>query len=105
MKETSGETRQTWENNVKMDLKEIRPKGANLVQVRCKWQTLVNTIMMFGFHKRQTVFCSDGLLASQELVITSHYKFPCISVIQHLPNQDILYSVCIVLNFLKILIY
>jgi hypothetical protein len=43
-----GRPRQTWEDIVKMDLTEIRPEGANwihLIQVRCKWQTLVNMIM------------------------------------------------------------
>jgi hypothetical protein len=47
-----------------MDLTEIRAKGANwihLVQDKGQWQTLVNKVMNFGFHTRQTISWSDGL--------------------------------------------
>jgi hypothetical protein len=43
-----------WENNIKMDLREIG-KGAmdwiDLARERDQWRALVNTLMTFGFQK------------------------------------------------------
>jgi hypothetical protein len=39
-----------WEDNIKMDLQEIRLDGANwilLAQDRVQWQSFVNTVMNF----------------------------------------------------------
>jgi hypothetical protein len=43
-----GRPRRRWEDNVKMDLKEIRWKGGDwmpLAQERYQWRTVVNTVM------------------------------------------------------------
>jgi hypothetical protein len=47
-KKPLGTPRHKWENNIKMDLKEIGWGGTdqfNLAQDRDQWQTLVNTVM------------------------------------------------------------
>jgi hypothetical protein len=46
-----GRPRRGWEDNIKMDLKEIGIDGANwiqLVQVRVQWRACVNTVMNLG---------------------------------------------------------
>jgi hypothetical protein len=43
-----GRPRHTWEDNIKLDLREIRISGANwiwLAQDRVQWQAFVNTVM------------------------------------------------------------
>jgi hypothetical protein len=43
-----GRPRRRWENNIKMDLREIRIDGANwiqLAQYRVQWQACVNRVM------------------------------------------------------------
>jgi hypothetical protein len=43
-----GRPRRRWEDNIKMDLREIRIDGANWIQLaqdRVQWRTCVNTIM------------------------------------------------------------
>jgi transposase len=43
-----GRPRRRWEDNIKMDLREIGVDGANwiqLVQDRVQWRTCVNTVM------------------------------------------------------------
>jgi hypothetical protein len=43
-----GRPRRRWENNIKMDLREIGIDGANwiqLVQDRVQWRAFVNTVM------------------------------------------------------------
>jgi hypothetical protein len=43
-----GRPRRRWEDNIKMDLREIRVDGANWIQVaqdRVQWRTCVNTVM------------------------------------------------------------
>jgi hypothetical protein len=43
-----GRTRRRWEDNIKMDLREIGIDGANwikLAQDRVKWRAFVNTVM------------------------------------------------------------
>jgi hypothetical protein len=43
-----GRPRSRWEDNIKMDLREIGIEGANwirLVQDRVQWQAFVNTVM------------------------------------------------------------
>jgi hypothetical protein len=47
-----GRLRCRWENNIKMDLREIRSGGINwidLVQDRDQWRALVNTVMNLRF--------------------------------------------------------
>ena len=41
--------RRRWEDNIKIDLKEVRGGGdlMELVQNRDRWRTLVNTVMNF----------------------------------------------------------
>jgi hypothetical protein len=46
--ETTGKTMRRWEDNIKMDLKEIGFDGANwirLAQDRVQWRAFVNTVM------------------------------------------------------------
>jgi hypothetical protein len=43
-----GRPRRRWENNIKMDLREIGINGANWIQLsqgRVQWQACVNTVM------------------------------------------------------------
>jgi hypothetical protein len=43
-----GKHRRRWEDNIKMDLREIRIDGANwiwLAQYRVQWRAFVNTVM------------------------------------------------------------
>jgi hypothetical protein len=43
-----GKPRRRWENNIKMDLREIGIDGANWIQLdqyRVQWRAFVNTIM------------------------------------------------------------
>jgi hypothetical protein len=43
-----GKPRRRWEDNIKMDLREIRIDGANwirLAQDRVQWRAFVNTVM------------------------------------------------------------
>jgi hypothetical protein len=45
--ETSSKTRCTWEDNIKMDLKEIERKGVDGIHVgrdRVQWQVFMNTV-------------------------------------------------------------
>ena len=47
-KETTGETRRTWENNIKMDLQEVGCGGMDWIQLaqdRDRWRALVNAVM------------------------------------------------------------
>jgi hypothetical protein len=46
-----GRPRRRWEDNIKMDLREIGMSGANwiqLVQDRVQWRDFVNTVMNLG---------------------------------------------------------
>jgi hypothetical protein len=43
--------RHRWEDNIKMDLREVGFDGANWIQV-----AFVNTVMTFGFHKERLFF-------------------------------------------------
>jgi hypothetical protein len=45
-----GRPRHRWEDNIKLDLREIGINGANWIQLaqdRVQWQAFVNTIMNF----------------------------------------------------------
>ena len=48
-KETTGETQRRWEDNIKMDLREVgRVRDwMELAQDRERWRALVNTVMNF----------------------------------------------------------
>jgi hypothetical protein len=54
-KRSLGRTRRRWEDNIRMDLKEIGWGGIDwidLAQDRAQWRALVNTVMNHsGFHK------------------------------------------------------
>ena len=46
--------RRRWEDNIKMDFKEIGYKGVgrvNVAQDRYKWQAILTRQLSFGFHK------------------------------------------------------
>jgi hypothetical protein len=48
VKRSLGRPRRRWENNIKMDLREIGIDGANwiqLAQVKVKWRAFLNTVM------------------------------------------------------------
>jgi hypothetical protein len=48
MEGTTAKTRRMWEDNIKMDLEEIRSDGVNWIGVgvdREKWCAVVNTVM------------------------------------------------------------
>jgi hypothetical protein len=50
LKRLFGRPRRSWEDNIKMDLKEIRLDGFDLIHVaqdRDKWRVVVNTGMKF----------------------------------------------------------
>ena len=53
-----GRPRHRWEDNIKMDLEEVR-KGCGdwmeLAQDRDRWRVLVSTVMNFGFHKMRGI--------------------------------------------------
>jgi hypothetical protein len=47
-KRTLGRSRRRWEDNIKMDLREIGIDGANWIQLaqdRVQWRACVNTVM------------------------------------------------------------
>jgi hypothetical protein len=49
-----GRPRRRWEDNIKMDLREIGIDGANwtlLAHNRFQWRVFVNTVMNLRFHK------------------------------------------------------
>jgi hypothetical protein len=51
--------RRSWEDNVKMELREIGIDGANWIQLaqdRVQWRACVNTIMNLQFHKESRIF-------------------------------------------------
>jgi len=53
-KRTVGRRRRRWEDNIKMDLQEVRGGGLDCIdldQDRDRWRTLVNAVMNFGFDK------------------------------------------------------
>jgi hypothetical protein len=57
-----GRSRGSWENNIKMDLRETGIDGANCIQLaqdRVQWLAFVNTIMTFGFHKESRIFFDE----------------------------------------------
>jgi len=50
-KRSLGRTRRTWEDDIRMDLRETGWEGVewiHLAQHNDKWQALVNTVMNFG---------------------------------------------------------
>jgi hypothetical protein len=50
-----GRPRLRWEDNIKMDLREIGIDGANWIQLaqdRVQWWVFVNTVITFGFRKK-----------------------------------------------------
>jgi hypothetical protein len=45
-----GKPRRRWEDNIKMDLREIRMDGQNWIQLaqdRVQWRAFVNTVIFF----------------------------------------------------------
>jgi hypothetical protein len=51
-----GRPRRRWEDDIKLDLREIGIDGANwihLAQDRVHWRVLVNTVMKFLFPRRK----------------------------------------------------
>ena len=49
-----GRPSQRWEDNIKMDLQEVRWDGmdwTDLAEDRDSWQAVVNAVMNPGFHK------------------------------------------------------
>ena len=49
-----GRPRRRWEDNIKMDFKEIGYKGVdrvNVAQDRYKWRAILMRQLSFGFHK------------------------------------------------------
>ena len=53
-----GRPRRRWENNIKMDLKEVGCGDMDwieLAQDRDRWRSLVNAVMNFGFHKMRGI--------------------------------------------------
>jgi len=54
-----GRLRHRWEDNIKLELKEVGCGGIGLmelVQGRDRWWALVNGVMTFFFHKMQGTF-------------------------------------------------
>jgi hypothetical protein len=51
-KKPLGRTRRRWEDNIKLDLREIGIDGANWIQLaqdRVQWRAFVNTVMNLWF--------------------------------------------------------
>jgi hypothetical protein len=51
-----GRRRYRWEDNIKLNLREIRWEGVdwiNLTQDRVQWRAVVNTVLKLGFYKKQ----------------------------------------------------
>jgi hypothetical protein len=51
-----GRPRRRWEDNIKMDLREIEINGANWIQLaqdRVQWRAFVNTVMNLGVPQRK----------------------------------------------------
>ena len=59
-----------WEDNIKMDLQEVRFEGMNWIDVaqeRGRWRALVNAVMNIRFPKMRGISClADNWLASEE---------------------------------------
>jgi hypothetical protein len=54
-----GRPRRRWEDNIKMDLKEIGINGANWIQLaqdRVQWWALVNTVMNLRVELERKIF-------------------------------------------------
>jgi hypothetical protein len=54
-----GRPRCRWEDNIKMDLREIGIDGVNrirLAQSRVQWRAFVRMVMNFGVHKESRLF-------------------------------------------------
>jgi len=54
-----GRTRRSWENNIKMDVRETGWSGVdwfNLAQERDKWPVLVKTVMLLWFPQEEGNF-------------------------------------------------
>jgi len=65
-----GRPRRRWEDNIKIDLQEVRWGGTDcitLAQDRDRWRALVKAVRTFGFHKIQGISWQyEVLLAFQE---------------------------------------
>jgi hypothetical protein len=62
MKRPLGRPRYGWEDNIKIDLREIRKGGINCIdlpQDRDQWRVLVNTVMNLQFPKSFRQFLSS----------------------------------------------
>jgi hypothetical protein len=55
--ETTSETRRRWEENIKLDLKEIERAGVDWIQMAhvVRWRALVKTVLNPRFHKRRKI--------------------------------------------------
>jgi hypothetical protein len=53
-----GRLRRIWENNIKMNLREVvgGTDWINLAQDTDRWRGLVNAVMKFGLHKMRGIF-------------------------------------------------
>jgi hypothetical protein len=54
-----GSPRRWWEDNIKLDLREIEIDGANWIQLaqdRVHWRAFANTVMNLRFHKESRLF-------------------------------------------------
>jgi hypothetical protein len=79
-KKPCGRSRRWWEDNIRMDLREIGWEVVDWIhraEHRDRWRAAVNTVMNFGFHKRRAVswlnerlLASQGGLCSMELVVS-----------------------------------
>jgi hypothetical protein len=61
-KRTVGRPRRRWEDNTKLDIREIGIDGANwirLAQDRVQRRAFVNTVMNLGFHKESRIFLTS----------------------------------------------
>jgi hypothetical protein len=65
-----GRPRRRWENNIKIDHRELGWEGVDLIhlaQDRYQWRTLVNTIMKHRYHNRRRIsWLAEWILVSQE---------------------------------------
>ena len=70
-----GRPMRRWEDSIKMHLQEVGCGGMDwieLAQERDRWRTLVNAVVIFGFHKMRGIsLLAENRLASQEGICSS----------------------------------
>jgi hypothetical protein len=70
-----GRPRRRWEDNIKLDLREIGIDGANWIQLardRVQWRAFMNTVMNLRVHKERKIFLMSSVTISFSNIILHH---------------------------------